>query len=69
MGKSGFGKISMRLIIFVNYIVRDIRRFGVISTYYYVKEFFIDYNIKFLNLIEYLKEVRCKVYFMVFLIL
>lgn len=53
MGKSGFGKISMRLIIFVNYIVRDIRRFGVISTYYYVKEFFIDYNIKFLNLIEY----------------
>lgn len=37
--------------------------------YYYVKEFFIDYNIKFLNLIEYLKEVRCKVYFMFFLIL
>lgn len=67
MGKSGFGKISMRLIIFVNYIVRDIRRFGVISTYYYVE--FIDYNIKFLNLIEYLKEVRCRVYFMFYLIL
>lgn len=67
MGKSGFGKISMRLIIFVNYIVRDIRRFGVISTYYYVK--FIDYNVKFLNLIEYLKEVRCNLYFMIYLIL
>lgn len=68
MGKSGFGKISMRLIIFVNYIVRDIRRFGVISTYYYVK--FIDYNVKFLNLIEYfIKEVRCNLYFMIYLIL
>lgn len=62
MGKSGSGKTSMRSIIFANYIARDTRRLGATSTYHHVKEFFIDHNIKSLNLIEYLKEARCKVY-------
>lgn len=67
MGKSGSGKTSMRSIIFANYIARDTRRLGATSMYHHVE--FIDHNVKFLNLIEYLKEARCNLYLMIYLIL